>query len=329
MCFCGRYIRAIRWRHLLAPRAASAPAALVERRLCPQDVPLGWSQAAPAAEGVASIPRSRNECSQSLLPRRGQARGVGLALEEVGDISWPEHVTIFTVPVRIAGGVRRCRRATGRITAREPIEPTMNTASCSTGPAPTAATAAAGKWEAGQTSANARKAISTSDLALGSSVTTPSPAVAATFLQRALTALIEAGIPFVLVNNNFSLARMVDPVWAGCFHSSDPRSRAWLKEHNMPILVFNYEKDGAIEQAIAGHPIHPMLIPFPIAFLSGAFGFDLVGRLLDRHARRSAPRSPARRSPARSLRSRGLDNAVSTRLVIPSMPPSAPRSTEA
>lgn len=26
-----------------------------------------------------------------------------------------------------------------------------------------------------------------------------------------------------------------------------------------------------------GHPIHPILIPFPIAFLSGAFFFDLVG----------------------------------------------------
>ena len=31
-----------------------------------------------------------------------------------------------------------------------------------------------------------------------------------------------------------------------------------------------------------GHPIHPALIPFPFAFLSGAFGFDLSGRLLDR-----------------------------------------------
>ena len=31
-----------------------------------------------------------------------------------------------------------------------------------------------------------------------------------------------------------------------------------------------------------GHPIHPALIPFPFAFLSGAFLFDLVGRLTDR-----------------------------------------------
>jgi nitrite reductase/ring-hydroxylating ferredoxin subunit/uncharacterized membrane protein len=31
-----------------------------------------------------------------------------------------------------------------------------------------------------------------------------------------------------------------------------------------------------------GHPIHPMLIPFPFAFLTGAVFFDSAGRLLDR-----------------------------------------------
>jgi uncharacterized membrane protein/nitrite reductase/ring-hydroxylating ferredoxin subunit len=33
-----------------------------------------------------------------------------------------------------------------------------------------------------------------------------------------------------------------------------------------------------------GHPIHPALIPFPFAFLYGAFFFDLVGRLTQRTA---------------------------------------------
>jgi uncharacterized membrane protein/nitrite reductase/ring-hydroxylating ferredoxin subunit len=33
-----------------------------------------------------------------------------------------------------------------------------------------------------------------------------------------------------------------------------------------------------------GHPIHPALIPFPFAFLSGGFAFDLLGRLLERQA---------------------------------------------
>jgi nitrite reductase/ring-hydroxylating ferredoxin subunit/uncharacterized membrane protein len=33
-----------------------------------------------------------------------------------------------------------------------------------------------------------------------------------------------------------------------------------------------------------GHPIHPALIPFPFAFLYGAFFFDLAGRLAVRHS---------------------------------------------
>jgi nitrite reductase/ring-hydroxylating ferredoxin subunit/uncharacterized membrane protein len=33
---------------------------------------------------------------------------------------------------------------------------------------------------------------------------------------------------------------------------------------------------------LKGHPIHPALIPFPLAFLTGAFVFDVLGRLLDR-----------------------------------------------
>jgi uncharacterized membrane protein/nitrite reductase/ring-hydroxylating ferredoxin subunit len=33
-----------------------------------------------------------------------------------------------------------------------------------------------------------------------------------------------------------------------------------------------------------GHPIHPALIPFPFAFLYGAFLFDLAGRLVERPA---------------------------------------------
>ena len=36
--------------------------------------------------------------------------------------------------------------------------------------------------------------------------------------------------------------------------------------------------------SIRGHPIHPALIPFPFAFLTGAMAFDVVGVLLDRPA---------------------------------------------
>jgi uncharacterized membrane protein len=33
---------------------------------------------------------------------------------------------------------------------------------------------------------------------------------------------------------------------------------------------------------IAGHPIHPMLIPYPFALLTGAMGFDVIARLSGR-----------------------------------------------
>ena len=36
--------------------------------------------------------------------------------------------------------------------------------------------------------------------------------------------------------------------------------------------------------SIKGHPIHPALIPFPFAFLLGAFAFDAAGMFLDRPA---------------------------------------------
>ena len=32
---------------------------------------------------------------------------------------------------------------------------------------------------------------------------------------------------------------------------------------------------------VKGHPLHPMLVAFPIAFLFGSFLFDLAGRLGD------------------------------------------------
>jgi nitrite reductase/ring-hydroxylating ferredoxin subunit/uncharacterized membrane protein len=32
---------------------------------------------------------------------------------------------------------------------------------------------------------------------------------------------------------------------------------------------------------LLGHPLHPMLIPFPVAFLSGSVGFDVMARLND------------------------------------------------
>ncbi len=49
---------------------------------------------------------------------------------------------------------------------------------------------------------------------------------------------------FSAISNNFSLARMVDPVWAGCISASDKRSRDWLTEHNMALMPWSSQARG-------------------------------------------------------------------------------------
>jgi predicted dehydrogenase/aryl-alcohol dehydrogenase-like predicted oxidoreductase len=47
-----------------------------------------------------------------------------------------------------------------------------------------------------------------------------------------------------VISNNFSLARMIDPVWAGCISASDAQSRAWLTETQMPIMPWSSQARG-------------------------------------------------------------------------------------
>jgi aryl-alcohol dehydrogenase-like predicted oxidoreductase len=49
---------------------------------------------------------------------------------------------------------------------------------------------------------------------------------------------------FGAVSNNFSLARMVDPVWAGCIAASDPGSRRWLRETQTPLFAWSSQARG-------------------------------------------------------------------------------------
>ena len=49
---------------------------------------------------------------------------------------------------------------------------------------------------------------------------------------------------FELVSNNFSLARMVDPVWAGCIAASTPEFRAWLAESGAKLLAWSSQARG-------------------------------------------------------------------------------------
>ena len=50
--------------------------------------------------------------------------------------------------------------------------------------------------------------------------------------------------PFVAVSNNFSLARMVDPVWAGCIAASTPEWRAWLESEGMALFPWSSQARG-------------------------------------------------------------------------------------
>src|SRR5262249_43078726 len=49
---------------------------------------------------------------------------------------------------------------------------------------------------------------------------------------------------FSAVSNNFSLARMVDPVWAGCISASDPKSRAWFTKTQLTLMPWSSQARG-------------------------------------------------------------------------------------
>ncbi len=51
-------------------------------------------------------------------------------------------------------------------------------------------------------------------------------------------------VSFGALSNNFSLARMVDPVWSGCVSASDAESRAWLTEHQLPVFAWSSQARG-------------------------------------------------------------------------------------
>lgn len=49
---------------------------------------------------------------------------------------------------------------------------------------------------------------------------------------------------FGALSNNFSLARMIDPVWRDCVSASDEASRAWLKKTQMPLFAWSSQARG-------------------------------------------------------------------------------------
>lgn len=48
----------------------------------------------------------------------------------------------------------------------------------------------------------------------------------------------------VALSNNLALAHMTDPVWGGCLHVSDPASRAWLEQHQFPVMSWSSTSRG-------------------------------------------------------------------------------------
>jgi predicted dehydrogenase/aryl-alcohol dehydrogenase-like predicted oxidoreductase len=47
-----------------------------------------------------------------------------------------------------------------------------------------------------------------------------------------------------VLSNNFSLARMIDPIWTGCVSASDPQSRDWLEKSKIPLLPWSSQSQG-------------------------------------------------------------------------------------
>ncbi|GER86748.1 oxidoreductase [Dictyobacter vulcani] len=64
-------------------------------------------------------------------------------------------------------------------------------------------------------------------------------------LQEANDWAAEHGlVGFSALSNNLSLARMIDPVWAGCIAASDPAFRAWLEKTQLPIMPWSSQARG-------------------------------------------------------------------------------------
>ncbi|MFO1106015.1 MAG: aldo/keto reductase [Amaricoccus sp.] len=50
-------------------------------------------------------------------------------------------------------------------------------------------------------------------------------------------------------SNNFSLAEMMDPIWAGCIHSSDATWKAWATEHQLTNFAWSSQGRGFFTEA--------------------------------------------------------------------------------
>jgi aryl-alcohol dehydrogenase-like predicted oxidoreductase len=49
---------------------------------------------------------------------------------------------------------------------------------------------------------------------------------------------------FGMVSNNFALSHLLQPMWAGCLHSSDAASRKWFTDRQMPLFPWSSQGRG-------------------------------------------------------------------------------------
>ena len=64
-------------------------------------------------------------------------------------------------------------------------------------------------------------------------------------VRQANALAAERGLsPFAAISNNFSLARMVAPVWPGCVAASTADWRAWLEAEQMPLFPWSSQARG-------------------------------------------------------------------------------------
>ncbi|HZZ42572.1 MAG TPA: aldo/keto reductase [Tepidisphaeraceae bacterium] len=57
---------------------------------------------------------------------------------------------------------------------------------------------------------------------------------------------------FAAVSNNFSLARLVEPMWAGCISASDEKSRAFFRETGTALFAWSSQARGFFVEGKAG-----------------------------------------------------------------------------
>lgn len=68
-------------------------------------------------------------------------------------------------------------------------------------------------------------------------------------------------VGFTVLSNNFSLARMVDPVWAGCVSISGNEWRDWLIARGIPLLAWSSQARGFFtDRALPADLADPQLV---------------------------------------------------------------------